>query len=193
MPRAHGCARVAYEYAFPSIMGIYVRGHLMKARLLLICLLLFTTACGFHLRGSQLTELDINNIYIIPGSAPRLAEEVKSQLTGLGATLADSIQTASYIVTLKKEDFERSVLSVNPDTGKVEEYQLVYSAKMDASHADGTNIIKDDKIRTSRDFTFDEDAVLGKFSEEEVIQEDLIRSAANQLLRRLQALLSADK
>ena len=45
----------------------------------------------------------------------------------------------------------------------------------------------------SSDFTFDENAVLGKFSEEAVLQEDLIRSAANQILRRLQALLRNSK
>ena len=44
-----------------------------------------------------------------------------------------------------------------------------------------------------RDFTFDEDAVLGKFSEEELLHKELIRTAANQVLRRLQALLSASR
>ncbi len=163
----------------------------MKAHLILICLLLLTTACGFHLRGSQLTEFDISNIYINPSSAPRLAREVKSQLAGAGVTLASSSQGASYVVTLKEEKFEKSVLSVNPSTGKVEEYQLVFNAKIDATHTDGRNIVEDDKVRTSRDFTFDEDSVLGKFSEEEILQDDLIRQAASQVLRRLQALLPA--
>jgi outer membrane lipopolysaccharide assembly protein LptE/RlpB len=44
-----------------------------------------------------------------------------------------------------------------------------------------------------RDFAFDENAVLGEFSEESIIQEDLVRHAANQVLRRLQALLSSPK
>ena len=165
----------------------------MKARLLLICLLLLTTACGFHLRGSQITGFDIANIYINPSSAPRLAKEVKSQLAGAGITLASSTQEASYIITLKEEGFEKSVLSVSADTGKVEEYQIVFKAMMDATHADGRNIVKNDKVIELRDFTFDEDAVLGKFTEEGIIQEDLIRSAASQVLRRLQALLAANK
>ena len=165
----------------------------MKTRLLLICLLVLTSACGFHLRGSQLSDFNVANIYINPASAPKLAKAVKSQLVSAGGSLASSAKDASYIVALKEESFERSVLSVSATTGKVEEFQIVFKAKMDATDADGISIIKNDSVRTSRDFTFDEDAVLGKFSEEEVIQGDIVRQAADQVLRRLQALLTTNK
>ncbi len=165
----------------------------MKTRLILICLLLLTTACGFHLRGSQLASVDIDNIYINPSSAPRLAKEVKSQLAGAGGTLASSSASATYIITLKEEHFEKSVLSVSAETGKVQEFQIVLTAKMDAAHPDGRSIVENDPVRTTNNFTFDENAVLGKFSEEVVLEDDLIRSAANKVLRRLQALLPASK
>ena len=165
----------------------------MKARLILICLLLLTTACGFHLRGSQTVNIDIDNIYINPSSAPRLARQVISQLGGAGVIVAKSSAEATYIVTLKEEGFERNVLSVSADTGKVEEFQVIYNAKIDATHADGRNIINNDTVRVTRDITFDENAVLGKFTEETKIQGDLIRSAASKVLRRLQAKLPASK
>ena len=160
----------------------------MKMRLLMIGLLLFTSACGFHLRGSQTTKFNIDNIYIHSSSASRLAAEVKLQLTNSNATIATSPDAAQYVLVLKEERFEKSVLSVNAATGKVEEYQILYTAKMDASHSDGKLIVEDDNISSSRDFTFDENAVLGKFSEEELLQEDIVRRAASQVLRRLQAL-----
>jgi len=163
----------------------------MKVRLLLIYFLLLTTACGFHLRGSQTTKINVDNIFIIGGSA--LAEEVKSQFLNAGTSFAASSQEASYVITLKESRFEKSVLSVSPTTGKVEEYQVVFQAKMDAIRADGTYIIENEKIMVIRDFAFDENAVLGEFSEESIIQEDLVRHAANQVLRRLQALLSSPK
>ena len=166
----------------------------MKTRqLMMICLLLLTSACGFHLRGSQTTDFDISNIYINPSSAPKLAKEVTSQLSGSGVSLANSTQDADYVITLKEERFDKSVLSVSAATGKVEEFQIVYNAKMDAVHTDGKSIVENDRIRVTRDLTFDENAVLGKFSEEGVVQEDLIRSAASQVLRRLQALLRNSK
>lgn len=166
----------------------------MNTRLLMmICLLLLTTACGFHLRGSQTTDFDIANIYINPSSAPKLSKEVKSQLSGSGVTMANSAKDAAYVITLKEERFDKSVLSVSAATGKVEEYQIVYNAKMDAAQPDGKSIVENDRISIMRDFTFDENAVLGKFSEEGLVQEDLIRSAASQVLRRLQALLRNSK
>lgn len=165
----------------------------MKARLLLISLLLLTTACGFHLRGSQTANIDIDNIYVNPASAPKLAREVISRLGAAGTTVAKSSNGASYIVTLKEERFDKNVLSVSASTGKVEEFQIVFNAKLDASHPDGRSIISNGIVRVSRDITFDENAVLGKFSEEGVIEEDLVRNAASKVLRRLQAKLAASK
>ena len=162
----------------------------MKARLLLLSLLLLNAACGFHLRGSQTTNFDVTNIYIQSAGAPRLEKQVKAQLVSAGVGVANSIETASYIVDLNAERFERSVLSVSADTGKVEEFQIVYQATMNAAHIDGTNIARGDNIRVVRDLTFDEEAVLGKFSEEALIQEDMVRTAASQVLRRLQALIT---
>lgn len=160
----------------------------MKMRILMISLLLFTSACGFHLRGSQTTKFDISNVYIHSSSATKLAAEVKSQLGSSGSSVAKSAETAEYVLVLKEEHFERSVLSVSAATGKVEEFQILYTAKMDVSDGDGKVIAEDDRISASRDFTFDEDAVLGKFSEEELLRDDIVRRAASQVLRRLQAL-----
>ena len=165
----------------------------MNARLLLIYVLLLTTACGFHLRSSQIATIDVDNIFINGGSAPALAKEVKSQFNNAGTALATSSQNAVFIITLKKSRFEKSVLSVSATTGKVEEYQIVFQAKIDVMHADGTYIVENEKISAIRDFAFDENAVLGEFAEESVIKEDLIRRAASQVLRRLQALLSSSK
>ncbi len=167
----------------------------MKARLLMICMLLLTTACGFHLRGTQVAETGISSssIYIHSVNAPRLAREVATQISATGVTLANTPESASYRVTLKEENFEKSVLSVAADTGKVEEYQIVYNARIDAVDADGHNIIDNNPVSVARDFTFDENEVLGKFSEEGIVEDDLIRIAASQVLRRLQALLPTIK
>ncbi len=105
--------------------------------------------------------------------------------------MANSSQDAAYVVTLKEERFVRSVLSVSAATGKVEEFRIVFNANMDTILSDGSSIFNNENIRAFRDITFDENAVLGKFSEEGVIEEDLVRSAARQVLRRLQASLPA--
>ena len=161
----------------------------MKARLLLICLLLLgTTACGFHLRGSQSPGFQATNIYIQNTAANRLAKEVALQLVTAGVSIADSAASASYIVNLTEENFEKSVLSVSATTGKVEEYRFVFSAVIDVTDSDGRAIVKDDRMQIIGDFTFTETAALGKFSEQTLLQEELIKRAAGRILRRLRAL-----
>ena len=161
----------------------------MQLRLLLILILSLATACGFQLRGSQMSGLSISSIYLENSGAPQLTEQVRLQLEGAGVSIVQAPQDAEYVVTLKQERFERSVLSVSAATGKVEEFLITYSAMMDASVTGGESLVNDDKITMSRDFTFDEGAVLGKASEETVIREELVYRSSSQVLRRLQALI----
>ena len=164
----------------------------MKRHILLFVLLICVSACGFHLRGSQMGELGVSSINIESHGANRLASIVKTQLQIAGITITNTADEAEYILRLNNETFKRNVLSVSPSTGKVEEFELIYSAKMAVSRSDGTSVLPSDLIRVVRDFTFDEDAVLGKFTEERVLREDLTRSAASQVLQRLQVALKRD-
>ena len=164
-------------------------GNLMKLHSLLLVLSICVSACGFHLRGSQIGELDVSSIHVQSHGAAKLASIVKTQLQIVGIETVDNATEAEYVLQLKDESFKRNVLSVSPRTGKVEEFELVYTAQMAVSQADGTPVMPGDSIRVVRDYTFDEDAVLGKFTEERLLQEDLTRRAASQVLRRLQAVL----
>ncbi len=162
----------------------------MKTRLFLIFLLLLNTACGFQLRGTQITSFSNTTIYIQSSSAPRLAKEVQRQLNNAGVTVTNSANDAVYMITMQKEHFERTVLSTSATTGKVTEYQITFNASLDVFHRDGRNIIKADPIYSSRDFIFDDNTVLGNSSEEALLREEIIVDAANQVLWRLQALLN---
>jgi outer membrane lipopolysaccharide assembly protein LptE/RlpB len=48
-------------------------------------------------------------------------------------------------------------------------------------------LILGEQIRVVRDYTFDENAVLGKFAEEQVLREELTNQAATEVLLRLNA------
>jgi len=137
-------------------------------------------------------ELGTSSINVDSRGANRLASIVKAQLQIAGITITDTAEKAEYILHLNNEAYDRNVLSVSPRTGKVEEFELIYSAKMAVSRSDGTPVLPSNSIRVVRDFTFDEDAVLGKFTEEKLLQEDLTRSAASQVLQRLQVALKRD-
>ncbi len=162
----------------------------MPYRLLVIVSMCFVAACGFQLRGAQLSGFAATSIYLQNEGAPQLLEQVRLQLEGAGSNITQSPQEASYIIKLNSERFERSVLSVSAATGKVEEYLITYEANIDAYEKGGKQLLNNDNIKLSRDYAFDDGAVLGTFSEETIIREDLVYRASNQVLQRLQALIA---
>jgi len=162
----------------------------MKLRALFLLPLILSAACGFHLRGSQLAKIDIDNIYIKDSGAPGLARAVRMQLQAMGTILAEARAQASHIVILSDETLERKLLSVNARTGKAEEYELVLTAKISIEKNDGTVLANNESLQIARDFTYDEDAVLGKFTEQKVIEQELLRRGASRVLRRVQIITS---
>ncbi len=151
---------------------------------------LVLSACGFHLRGSQVASpVDISNVYIRSVAAGKLTVEVKNQLQVVGTTSAKTSDQAQYILMLENESINRSVLSVSAETGKVEEYQLTLSVSMTVTEISDAAVLADESINVARDYTFDEDAALAKFTEEEVLREDMIHQAAARIIRRLNALM----
>ncbi|MCG8325386.1 MAG: LPS assembly lipoprotein LptE [Thiotrichales bacterium] len=161
---------------------------IMSPRLLLLPLLACAVAaCGFHLRGSGPGELNVSSVYVDASGARKLGEEVSSQLSGLGVTMTSSPDAAEYVLKLANERQERKVLTVSAATGKVEEYELIYSANMSVLDASGKAVGKNQQISARRDLSYDEDAVLGKFEEERTIQDELRKQVAANVLRRLNA------
>ena len=149
--------------------------------------------CGYHLRGQspQVRTEGGYSVHISAAPGP-LADAVKSQLAISGVTVADAMTGADYVLTLSGGTFERQVVSVSPATGKVEEYLIVFTARISISEAGGEDLVTGQDIRVSGDYAFDEDAALGKFSEEETIREELLEQAAAQIMRRLNTLASRD-
>ena len=158
----------------------------MKQLSLILILTLTISACGFHLRGfQQAAKTDIATIFIRTSAANRVTNEVRSQLKSSGAEVTGSLEKAEYILGISREAIRRSVLSVSATTGKVDEYQLVLSVSMTIGKPGQDELLADETIRVSRDYTFDEDAILGKTAEEELLEEELVRQASSQIMRHL--------
>jgi LPS-assembly lipoprotein len=145
------------------------------------------TACGFQLRGSNLETLKHSHVYIKSDGANDLAAQIKKQLEFAEVPMVNEPKKADYIIELGHETFKRSVLSVSPKTGKVEEYEINYKASLSVRGPDGKVLLQDEPVTAQRDFTFDEDSVLGKFDEEKKLHDEITRYAADIVLRRLQA------
>ena len=153
-----------------------------------ILILVGLHACGFQLRGSNLEALQDSSVYVRSNGANQLAKEVKIQLENADISPVKSAKDAEYIITLSNETFDRKVLSVSPDTGKVEEYVISYRAELTIQEANGETLANSESVTAERDYTFDEGSVLGTFTQESVLRKDIAKQAAATVLRRLQVL-----
>ena len=155
-----------------------------------ICVLLFLAialgACDFHLRGSNLVEFKNSRVYIKSGGSSEVALQVKRKLGYSDVTVIEDVAQADYIIELGHESFIRSVLSVSADTGKVDEYEITYKTTLSVSGPNDQVLLKNEPITIQRDYTFDEDSVLGKFDEENRLHEEITQHAADLVLRRFQ-------
>jgi LPS-assembly lipoprotein len=90
-------------------------------------------------------------------------------------------------VRLGNERFDRRVLSVDPRTGKVREFELGYAVDLNVTHRDGRSLIGPDTVTLLRDYVFDETAAISEFEEENLLREEMRKDAAEAILRRLQS------
>ncbi len=156
---------------------------------LLLAVLLLTSSCGFHLRGSQtVTTTAINGIAISDAAAAGVGNEVRTLLQTLGSTIITNADEAEYNLYLTDQLLNKSVLSVSAVTGKVEQYQLTLTVRMTVTNADQEDLLSSQQIRVTRDYAFNDAAVLGSVSEQRVLEQEMLRQAASQIVRRLNAL-----
>ncbi len=155
--------------------------------LILVFLLIGLSACGFQLRGANLQALQNTSISVQSSGANVLAAEVKRQLLDADVTLVSSASDADYIVNLSNESFRTKVLSVSATTGKVDEYEVTYTAMLKITGPDESSTASANPVSASRDYTFDEGAVLGTFRKESVLKKDIAKQVAATVLRRLRA------
>ncbi len=168
----------------------YLEKNRMKLRsLIFIFMISGLSACGFQLRGNNLQGLQDTSFHVQSNGANRLASEVRQQLSYAGVVIADSASDAQYIIKLSSESFSNKVLSVSPDTGKVEERELFYSANIAVVEPNGKTLLKPEPVTASRDLTIDQGAILSKFDESSILGDDMVRQAAARALRRVRTVI----
>ncbi|MFK8068585.1 MAG: LPS assembly lipoprotein LptE [Gammaproteobacteria bacterium] len=157
--------------------------------LLISSLIMSLSSCGYHLRGSGgAGELDVKSVFLEVNSSPLIHAELREQLSVRDVAISNSPQNADRTIKLDNERYERRTLSVDEGTGKVTEFEIEYTVRLEILSADEKSLAAPQDIYLIRAITFDTNASLGKFDEEDLVRKDMLRSAANSILLRLQAL-----
>ncbi|HTT07946.1 MAG TPA: LPS assembly lipoprotein LptE [Gammaproteobacteria bacterium] len=157
---------------------------------LLTLFALLIAGCGYHLRGSAAGGggWNLGRVYVMESGASTLAAELRNQMDIYEVKLARNVQEADALIHLDREKYDRRVLSVDPSTGKVREYEIGIETILSVTRPDGTVLLAETPIDLRRNFTFDEASVLGKSLEENTLQAEMRTDAAETIMRRLQAL-----
>ncbi len=154
----------------------------------MVCATLVLSACGFHLRGSDVTQVMLPPTYLA-AEAGSLRQAIQRALTQGGTTLVGETAQAQRVVRLLGERVDRRVLSVGA-AGTVEEYELHYAVTYAVDGVKGAPLIAPETLTQVRSYAFSETEVLGKDVEQETLVQDMRRDAVGQILRRLQNLSS---
>lgn len=140
---------------------------------------------GWHLRGTRTNAMALESVHVSDERAPRLSAAVAKELRLSGVKLA-SKKDAQATIQLNDEDFDRRVLSVDPDSGKVREVELGLEVRFSVRSKDGKLLVPPEKLSWVQDFIFDETSLLGTTEKASIIERELSEDAAQTILVRLE-------
>jgi LPS-assembly lipoprotein len=152
-----------------------------------LLLLVMATGCGFQLRGQASLPSAMDTTWLaVPDATSEFARELALLLRGNGVTLADAPGQEAAELRILEERITRRALTISGDA-RVREFEVVFDLRFSLTAADGEVLLPPESLRLERDFQFDEQEILGAATEEELLREDLRRSMAAALIRRLEA------
>lgn len=157
--------------------------------LIITLLSVMCISCGFHLRGSTpKAESALSRLYLVETRSSPVADELKYILEINETELVSERSLADYTLILDDYNTEQTVMSISASTGKAEEYQLQLTIRMTVSDNEYSEVINNQLIRITRDYAFDDTAVLGSVTERDVLINEMTKLAATQIVQILGAL-----
>ena len=111
---------------------------------------------------------------------------MRRSLTASGSRLVDERAAARGIIRIEKDVSGQRVLSVSA-RNTPEEFEVFYVVEYSVQ-GPGGELIPTQKIELTRDYSYDETAVLAKQREQLILREAMARDLAGLVLRRLAVL-----
>ena len=163
----------------------------MTHRLKLFCAVLlslaFLAGCGFHLRDHAALPADLQPIFIggdASGSA--VAREVKLLLDSESVDVTPAPGVAKYLLLLSQPREEQRIVSVD-SRGRIAEYGLGSSITFELADREGKAVFGPQRVDERRSVINNPDNVISTNEEIRLTREEMTRSVAAGVLRRLGA------
>jgi LPS-assembly lipoprotein len=156
-------------------------------RVLFVIVLLSMSSCGWRLQGAtRLPELLASAYIDTKDPYTDFNRALRDSLTSSGAKLVTDRAQATAVVRIRRDVSGQRVLSVSA-RNTPEEYQVYYAIEYSVDGG-GQELIPPDTLEMTRDYSYDETAVLAKQREQALLREALARDLAGLIVRRLAAL-----
>jgi len=156
---------------------------------LLACCVLTMSACGgWYLRGTQTSQLAVRKVFVTSDSGSYLYSWFLTHLSHSGIGVVANREQAEAVIELRRERYDRRVLSVDDETGKVREMELGLEVEITVRGPGGELIAAPERVSWTQDFVFDEASLLGTEEVETTIRYELAKDAARALMFRLETI-----
>lgn len=163
------------------------RKNIITGMILLFALAL--SACGFQLRGSA--DLSFKKLFI-QGNKLSISRDLERSIKTNGVQVVKEVEDADMLLELMGESNQKRILSLSGG-GLVREFELIYIARFRVRQASSPLWGPEQTVRSRRDFSYDDNALLGKAEEEARLNSDMRNDAVREILRRLTAIRPAEK
>ena len=147
--------------------------------------LLLLSSCGFHLRGFTEVPSWLTQVAITLNTPNRdLEPMLEEQLKAYHVRLASSPTNALYILTIERDNLERQITNVSASTTP-RQYLLIYSVQFSLLDNRGVVVVPSTTISVTRQFTLNNNRILGSNYEEMTFKKEMEREAAGQIINRI--------
>jgi len=164
-------------------------------------LLVFVTACGFQLRGSELrgsesVSASRARVFVDTSRDSTIREELRKVLSDRAFTVVDNRDDANVWLRVSDEQLSQRIVSVEK-TGKVSEYELAHSVRIQIAQAVENALPSYDpdqvanRVEVVREYTYDQGGVLGKEDEADILRIEMRRELASQIMLRTVATMAS--
>lgn len=153
--------------------------------MLMLCLSLAMTGCGFHLRGQVELPDSLSSIYIeggLPSSPLReiLRQKLYSSNVNVVSQKADAM---AYLIITRDETIRREVSWNN--AGQPNEYELNYYLTYKLESSQKEMLVAEQSLKQQSTYPYDSTQILVKEEEERRLKKKMVQAAVNQMLRRI--------
>jgi LPS-assembly lipoprotein len=146
---------------------------------------LFTTACGFKLRGS--VSIPYKVLAITGAPSPLLRADLEMIiLTGSDSKVANNAKDADLILEIISEVNSREILAYNA-AGQISAYRLNSRVEFRATDQNGVDVVPEAEIYVTRDVDFSVSTVLSADVQIAQFTNEMRTNLALQILRRISA------